>query len=696
MIPRDLDVLTSNVSMLKALGLFAQDVIGASTAISGLSCSPSTPAALSVQIGLGRIYSPQVVDAGAYGSLPADATSIIKQGMLSAPVTLNTPAPIVAGQSIAYLIEVQYQDIDSNSTLLGYFNALNPTSPLSGAGGLGVPQATQRLGLAAVQVKAGISAVTGTQVTPTVDAGWTGAWVVTVAFGAASVVAGNIAQFPGAPFLTFSALTALTQANADLRYLQQYFRTPAEITAGVTPVNLVYAPYNVLRYGADPTGVAISTTAFTNALAVAVTGGSGVIYAPFGTYLIGALSATMPGSGGDPRVGPGLRIYGDGVNATILKQSGSPAGQLLNIQSSNPATTLADGHILIENLTLFGVGKTCHGLSLQGIADWQLRNVQIHDFDRGLNLQSTLIGHLEGNWAIFSNNTGIFGGTGGTPSPTNLISFNDGRLLANSTWGADFGNGSSIRFNGTDIENNGTTGNTSTGAIVLRSTLSSGFSFSQVSFDDTWFEANQGQCFKTEVVTGLTLSFKDCLMLGNDAGRDLLIAGATSVSIDSCSMATATGAVSSITCNLLHIKNSAFTTLTDLATVPYYENVTTSAGSQTWGRHTQWVATLVGCTTAPTVTVDAYQQGDEIKMNFFSSLQATSNTTTCSVTGCPVALRPPFTRGDVMCAIDNGLQIPVYSQMSAAGVLTLGVGHAFTASSGKGLDVCQFRYRLGA
>lgn len=46
-----------------------------------------------------------------------------------------------------------------------------------------------------------------------------------------------------------------------------YARTAAEIAASVTPTNYVYAPGDVRRYGADPTGVADSSTAFANAIA---------------------------------------------------------------------------------------------------------------------------------------------------------------------------------------------------------------------------------------------------------------------------------------------------------------------------------------------------------------------------------------------------------------------------------------------
>ena len=87
---------------------------------------------------------------------------------------------------------------------------------------------------------------------------------------------------------------ALTQALIGSLLWPQ---TPAEITAGVIPTNYAYPSGNVLRYGADPTGVADSTTAFQNALnsvsyvvspttqAQAMVGG-GEVYVPRGLYKI--------------------------------------------------------------------------------------------------------------------------------------------------------------------------------------------------------------------------------------------------------------------------------------------------------------------------------------------------------------------------------------------------------------------------
>lgn len=97
--------------------------------------------------------------------------------------------------------------------------------------------------------------------------------------------------------------------NAGLNYA----RTPQEITAGVTPTNFTFPPGDVRRYGADPTGVADSTTAFNNALA-----SNGTVYAIQGTYL---LSATL-------NLISGQVFYGDGAK-TVLQFSNNTTSNIL-------------------------------------------------------------------------------------------------------------------------------------------------------------------------------------------------------------------------------------------------------------------------------------------------------------------------------------------------------------------------------
>jgi hypothetical protein len=100
------------------------------------------------------------------------------------------------------------------------------------------------------------------------------------------------------------------------------------------------SPANVLDFGADPTGVADSTLAFTTAMA-----SNKSIYAPTGSYVLDNLFILS-----------GRELYGDGYYNTIFIQKGNNAA--INVASDPTAYPLL-GQILGVNLHGFGItGKT--------------------------------------------------------------------------------------------------------------------------------------------------------------------------------------------------------------------------------------------------------------------------------------------------------------------------------------------------
>jgi Chaperone of endosialidase/Pectate lyase superfamily protein len=92
-------------------------------------------------------------------------------------------------------------------------------------------------------------------------------------------------------------------------------RTATEIAGSISPTSYAYPAGNVLRYGADPTGVADSTAAFLNAYAAVPAGG--VVRMPAGSYVFS--SQVVFGSKGLAWVGDGARqtqLYYAGANTT--------------------------------------------------------------------------------------------------------------------------------------------------------------------------------------------------------------------------------------------------------------------------------------------------------------------------------------------------------------------------------------------
>jgi hypothetical protein len=203
-IPLDTDLLAANRNAMIAIGYLAQMLLGTNTVVDGLACTATLPASLSVSVGPGSITQFSVVDSLAYGSLAADSASpLLKMGINLAATQFTVSPPTTSGQSANFLIQAALQEADATPVVLPYYNATNSAQPYSGPTNSGVAQNTLRTQRVQLQIKPGAAAATGTQVTPPVDSGWTGLYVITIAYGQTTVTAASIATFPGAPFLSW-------------------------------------------------------------------------------------------------------------------------------------------------------------------------------------------------------------------------------------------------------------------------------------------------------------------------------------------------------------------------------------------------------------------------------------------------------------------------------------------------------------
>lgn len=217
------DYLQAQQNAMVALGEFIASICGTTSFVTGLSCTPTSPTAnLSVVLGAGCIYQSEPLEATTWSALNANTTyNVMKQGIsLAGPSVAAFTPPSTSGYSQVFLIEAQYQDSDTNSEVLPYFNPAILTTPgavnFSGPGNNGAAQATARLGILAVQVKAGVAATTGTQVAPTADTGWVPLYAITLANGQTQITSGSIAIATGAPFLTstLNGVGAYVQSGA--------------------------------------------------------------------------------------------------------------------------------------------------------------------------------------------------------------------------------------------------------------------------------------------------------------------------------------------------------------------------------------------------------------------------------------------------------------------------------------------------
>jgi len=115
--------------------------------------------------------------------------------------TLSAPSSI--GQAQNYLIQAIFQEIDTNSVVLPYYNVNNPTQSFAGPSNSGLAQPTARTQRVNLQVKSGQVSNLGSQVTPAADAGWTPLYVITVSSGQTSITSTNISVVANAPFLSY-------------------------------------------------------------------------------------------------------------------------------------------------------------------------------------------------------------------------------------------------------------------------------------------------------------------------------------------------------------------------------------------------------------------------------------------------------------------------------------------------------------
>lgn len=206
-LPQTTDGLNTNKFGMVGQAYQNRAILGTNTVVSGLACTPTSPTAdLHVVIGVGSIYQMDPTDATAYGDLGTDNNNIVKQGILNTALILTITPPVTAGFSQVFLVQAILNDVDAGSMVLSYYNSIpNPVTggpgiPFAGPAGSGTSNFTTRTCPCVIALKAGTAATTGTQATPTPDAGYVALFAVTVANGQTQITSPNIVQVPTAPF----------------------------------------------------------------------------------------------------------------------------------------------------------------------------------------------------------------------------------------------------------------------------------------------------------------------------------------------------------------------------------------------------------------------------------------------------------------------------------------------------------------
>jgi hypothetical protein len=311
-IPQTTDILNTNKMGQVGLGFALRGILGVNTVVHNLACIPTVPASLQVSVGSGAIYTLDTLDATAYSDLGLDQHQIIKQGILQDAVLLTITPPGSPGQSQVYLVQAILSDIDSGSSVLPYYNATNPSQPFSGPGNSGMSQYSTRTVACTIALKQGTAAATGSQVTPSPDAGYTGLYAVTVANGQTQLTTTNIVLLPTAPFFpTLPAVPNDVQTNTWIYCVDTGTQNAM--------VGTVYPPITSLVPG---TGVLIKAAFSNNAVATLNLNGTGAqaIHRATGANL----------SSGDYTAGELIALVWDGAAWQMLNFIGATSGGVVN------------------------------------------------------------------------------------------------------------------------------------------------------------------------------------------------------------------------------------------------------------------------------------------------------------------------------------------------------------------------------
>ena len=176
--------------------------------------------------------------------------------------------------------------------------------------------------------------------------------------------------------------------NAGTGNVGYYAQTAAEISASVTPSNYEYPPYNLLRYGADPTGTADSTTAIKNAHKMGY-----VVTYPAGTYKIATSGAISIPCGGIQGQGQGVTTinYTPASTNNIFTFTCSNGGtfqdfsfQALNVTSGYSFTITASSgentYTQFRNVVMTGSLAGSSGISFIAASHWTMNTVKMINY----------------------------------------------------------------------------------------------------------------------------------------------------------------------------------------------------------------------------------------------------------------------------------------------------------------------------
>lgn len=257
--------------------------------------------------------------------------------------------------------------------------------------------------------------------------------------------------------------------------------------------------YNIVTYGAIADGVTDNTTAIQDAFDAATING-GTVYIPAGTYLTGQITTYK-----------NVSILGDNKASSILK---AKAGTTNVIYYSDTTTQdpNTNSTYLRANLEKFQVdcnSTGSNGINITRAPIGSVDNIAVYNCATGVK--------WDGNWiSVISNSSFRFNEIGlsttkvtlspsGAVHEANLLKLQNVIFRENTSWGVVYQWGASLVCDVCDFERNGTSGDSTTGALKMEELLDQGKI--GLVMKDSWFESNWGRgdiYINTPTTSGIT------------------------------------------------------------------------------------------------------------------------------------------------------------------------------------------------
>jgi hypothetical protein len=519
-----------------------------------------------------------------------------------------------------------------------------------------------------------------------------------------------------------------------------YPQTSAEQSAGITPINFIYPPGNILRYGTNTLpGTTDMSVPIQNSINQWANGGAPV-YVPSGNYLQLSSASLTATTTGRNTAGDGFVMYGDGMGASTITTP-NDIENLLTV-GANSSHFLFQPYIhdlgFINTFPVNGnpqIGATHHHIHLANPLSTTIEKV----YCKG-NFGDSFVGVTANQAGIWLDNQG-FGATFTNTIDTCWMDhahitcdtsdsiIRDNNVTAN---GLDYGikvNNSNINISDQyDLNCNGAhggvwlTGNSALAKVLgnfFDTDCSHGIWADQtincvISNNIYWMNQNAAIWLVNPSFFTITgNSFLNCGQADTGINNSDIVFDVTAFAsfntvvgnVAQKTNARSGGAVNfiyelnagSVVQNNRYIGNTVESTAGQYATpainlsTPIFNQGSVLVGNVGSGTETEtyttFTGTLTGCTAAVTAAVRATRQGNLVTL-YLPTIQGTSNTNACTMTGIPAALQPANTQyGGNGLVSNNSANVTCSAAVDATGTLTFNIGgnnNGFTTSGTKG------------